>query len=221
MRFFSIIFLISCGDGGEQGGEFPSIGGEQGIVEGQNGPSSENIPIAGDGEVQARISGIVVVPDYNGKAIQFDALAEFEGQSVVVANERYDAPGEFRLVVRGEHESVDIVVYLDVDGDGPSQGDFRYEFEGNPIALHPVIGEVVEIEGLEILVVDDGQVAEGGTPNEATPLVEGEGQAPVPPEMGDGPGVMGAGPGEMGATPPGMGANPAAPEVAPEAPAED
>ncbi len=217
MRFFSLIFLVSCGGGGNEGGEFPSIGGEQGVVEGPNGPSAENIPIAGDGEVQARISGIVDVPGYIGQAIQFDALAQFEGQSVVVANERYDAPGEFRLVVRGEHESVDIVVYLDVDGDGPSQGDFRYEYVNNPIALNPVVGEVVEILGLELLVVDDGQAADGGVPSEATPLVEGEGQPPVPPEMS---GV----PSEMAAVPPEMGANQVAPEVAPEveaAPAED
>jgi len=186
VRFFSILFLISCGGGSSDVNEPPPVGGEQG---GANGPSADNIPIAGDGEIQARISGVVEVPDFNGQVIQFDALAEFEGQSVVVANERYDAPGEFRLVVRGEHESVDVIVYLDVDGDGPSQGDLRYEYPGNPISLNPEAGEVVEIGGLELSVVDTGEGNSGGDVEGATPLVDGEGSAPPVPEAGQpGPG---------------------------------
>ena len=179
MRFFSIIFLISCGGGGSELTDPPPVDGAQGV----DGPSADNIPIAGDGEIQARISGVVDVPDFNGQVIQFDALAEFEGQSVVVANERYDAPGEFRLVVRGEHESVDVIVYLDVDGDGPSQGDLRYEYPGNPIPLNPEAGEVVEIGGLEISVVDTGE-GNGGDVEGATPLVDGEAPGVTTPEAG-------------------------------------
>ena len=177
MRFFSVIFLIACGGDATDDVDGPPMVGEQGAV---NGPSAANVPIAGDGEVQARISGTVIVPDYNGEVIQFDALADFEGQSVVVANERYDAPDEFRLVVRGEHESIDIIVYLDADGDGPSQGDLRYEYVNNPIALNPILGEVVEISGLEITVVDSGDSSDGRPPTGAeTPLVEGMPEPPA------------------------------------------
>jgi hypothetical protein len=208
VRFFSVIFLIACGGDASDGLETPPPVGEQGVV---NGPSADNVPIAGDGEVQARVSGVVSVPDFNGQVIQFDALADFEGQSVVVANERYDAPGEFRLVVRGEHESIDIIVYLDVDGDGPSQGDFRYEYVNNPIALNPTMGEIVEISGLEITVVDSGEVTSGGPAGAETPLVEGV------PEEPPGQGVPEQPPGEVGVVEP----SPEGSSEAESAPTED
>ncbi len=53
----------------------------------------------------------------------------------MVAVERYPRVGPFRLDVRGGHDSVLLVAYHDLAGDGPSADDPRFEYEGNPIDL--------------------------------------------------------------------------------------
>lgn len=181
MRLLATVFLISCGGSAEP---------ELGPAPGAGQPSPDHVPVAGEGEISARLSGKVEVPDFAGGMIQLDAVAKVDGQSHVVANERYDEPGDFRLVVRGEHKSVDIVVYL-ISGDGgPAAGDVRFEYPGNPVSL--IAGEdgVFELADMVITVIPDedpagpgaGKPLEGiqeNAPVAAPPLGEGDPAVPA------------------------------------------
>jgi hypothetical protein len=135
------------------------------------GAAPDRVPVAGEGKERARIMGTVEVPGYKQGTVQLDAVVDLDGTPQVVANERYPKPGQFRLVIRGAHESVDLIVYVDVDDDGPTAGDLRYEYEGNPVMLAD--GE--RIEGLVITVREEQTTAvdEAGEGEEA-------GEAAVP-----------------------------------------
>ena len=195
MRWFVCLWFVACG-GGADAPDAPIPGGDQ--------ASPENVPLAGEGEVSARIQGTIEVPDFKGGLIQLDAVAEVDGQSQVVANERYEEPGEFRLVVRGDHPAVEIVVYLIAEGnEGPGAGDVRFEYPGNPISLDNG-DDVMEIEGLVVTVVPEDAVTTGGAdaatsagepgagpsgqeagapPPEAPPLEGPEGEEEAPPAV--------------------------------------
>jgi hypothetical protein len=138
------------------------------------GAAPDRVPVAGEGKERARIMGTVEVPGYKQGTVQLDAVVDMDGTPQVVANERYPKPGQFRLVIRGAHESVDLIVYVDVDDDGPTAGDLRYEYDGNPVMLAD--GE--RIEGL-IITVKDTQTTE----------VDEAGDAPAPeaPSLGEDP----------------------------------
>ena len=173
MRLLVAALLMACGGSSENNAQ-PIPGGDQ--------ASPDNVPLAGEGEITARLTGRIAVPDFDGGLIQLDAVAEVDGQNHVVANERYEEPGEFRLVVRGEHKSVDIVVYLIAAGnEGPGAGDVRFDYPGNPVSLESEDG-VTEISDLLIEVVP---VAEGDSP----PPLEGSGggEAPEGPAPGGQP----------------------------------
>ena len=176
MRLLLGLLLVACGGDSST---------PDAAIPGGNQASPDNVPLAGEGEVTARIQGSIVVPDFKGGLIQLDAVAEVDGQNQVVANERYEEPGDFRLVVRGEHSSVNIVVYLIAEGnEGPGAGDIRFEYPGNPVSLEND-GEVKEIEGLVVTVVPEDAVEAGGA---AAAAADGN-QAPgadVPP-AGSGP----------------------------------
>lgn len=175
MRLLLGLLLVACG-GGSESSEAPIPGGNQ--------ASPDNVPLAGEGEVTARIQGTLEVPEFKGGLIQLDAVAEVDGQNQVVANERYEEPGDFRLVVRGEHSAVNIVVYLIAEGnEGPGAGDVRFEYPGNPISLEND-GEVMEIEGLVVRVVPEDAVETGGA---AAATGAGEPGADVPPAGGPTP----------------------------------
>ena len=180
MRLLMCAFLISCGGDAEP---------EVGPAPGADQASPDHVPVAGEGEVSARLSGKVEVPDFSGGMIQMDAVAEVDGQSHVVANERYDEPGEFRLVVRGTHKAVDIVVYLIKGDGGPSAGDVRFEYPGNPVSLVSEDDTVFELADMVITVIpeeDNGDPGAGkplkndqeNAPPEALPAV-GQGDAPA------------------------------------------
>jgi hypothetical protein len=181
MRLFISIFLISCG-GGSGAEKDPAPGADQ--------ASPDHVPVAGEGEVSARLSGRVEVPAFAGGKIQMDAVAEVSGQSHVVANERYEEPGEFRLVVRGEHKSVDIFVYLIAGDSGPGAGDTRFEYPGNPVELGGDGDTVFEIKDMVITVVPvestEGAVggglplgAKGGVPGDGAPIDAGPASPPT------------------------------------------
>jgi hypothetical protein len=187
MRLFISIFLISCGGG--SGAEEAGAPGAPGA----NKDSPDHVPIAGEGEVTARLSGRVEVPDFAGGMIQMDAVAEVGGQSHVVANERYEEPSEFRLVVRGEHKSVDIFVYLIAGDSGPGAGDTRFEYPGNPVELSEDGDTVFEIKDMVITVIPveskDGAVGGGlpldgskdGVPGDGPPRDAGPASPPTGP----------------------------------------
>ena len=181
MRLFIAVFLLACG-GGEDVPEGPVPGADQ--------PSPAHVPMAGEGEISARLSGVVEVPNFTGGKIQLDAVAQVDGQTHVVANERYDEPGEFRLVVRGEHESIDIVVYLIAGDGGPAAGDVRFEYPGNPISLDGSDDGVLEIADMTITVLPEEGVVGGGPVGPDAKLEEGQAappedgsEAPPPPPM--------------------------------------
>jgi len=174
MRFLVAAFLLACG-GSSENNTAPIPGGDQ--------ASPDNVPLAGEGEISARLTGRIEVPNFDGGLIQLDAVAEVDGQNHVVANERYEEPGEFRLVVRGEHKSVDIVVYLIAAGnEGPGAGDVRFDYPGNPVSLDAG-GDVAEIADLliEVVPVAEGEGATGPEGAPAGPPIEG-GAPPMNPE---------------------------------------
>jgi len=186
MRLFILMFLVACS------GDSSS---EETLAPGANQASPDHVPVAGEGEISARLSGRMEVPDFTGGMIQMDAVAEVNGQSHVVANERYEEPGEFRLVVRGEHTSVDIFVYLIAGDSGPGAGDIRFEYPGNPVALGEGGDEVFEIKDMVITVIpgDDKEGGAVGAPiGEVKGGVPGE-TGPIPPPNG----VAGAVAGEV------------------------
>ena len=146
------------------------------------GAAPDRVPVAGEGKERARIMGTVVVPSYKRGTVQLDAVVDMDGTPQVVANERYPKPGQFRLVIRGAHESVDLIVYVDEDDDGPTARDLRYEYEGNPVMLAD--GE--RIEGLVITVKEEqitgeGEAGEAGNapPPEAPATGEDPSSAPA------------------------------------------
>ncbi len=187
--WFSIGVLLclgaaGCSDGGEadvgvegeEAGEAEaSLSGDEAEASAADpdslGAAPDRVPVAGEGKERARIMGTVDVPGYKQGTVQLDAVVDLDGTPQVVANERYPKPGQFRLVIRGNHESVDLIVYVDVDDDGPTAGDLRYEYDGNPVMLAD--GE--RIEGLVITVKEDQTIAvdEAGEAGEA-------GNAPPP-----------------------------------------
>ncbi|MEE2750255.1 MAG: hypothetical protein VX519_02400 [Myxococcota bacterium] len=132
------------------------------------GATPDRVPIAGEGKERGRILGTIEVPGYEKGIIQLDAVVELEEGAKVIANERYKRPGPFRLVVRGDYEEVNLIAYLDLDDDGPTAGDLRYEYEGNPVSL----AEGERIEGLIVTVVAEPEEAAG------EPQPEGEGSEP-------------------------------------------
>ncbi len=169
MRLMMCVLLFSCGGGADS---------EPGAAPRADQPSPDHVPVAGEGEISARLSGMVVVPDFSGGMIQMDAVAEVNGQSHVVANERYEEPGEFRLVVRGDHKSVDIVIYL-ISGDGgPSAGDVRFDYPGNPVLLVAGDEGVFELADMVITVIPEED--EGG-PGVGEPLESGQKNGPLSP----------------------------------------
>jgi hypothetical protein len=114
-----------------------------------------------DAPITVRLEGTLVYEEFSGGVLQVDVVGERDGNPNVVGMERYEQPGPFRIAVRGEFETVDLVVYVDADGDGPSAGDLRVEYSGNPIS-------VVDVELIEGLVVDLSMAeAQDGAPNNA------------------------------------------------------
>jgi len=153
-----------------EGAEGAEAGSEEGL-----GAAPDRLPVAGEGKERARIHGTLVYSAYEKGTVQLDAVVEVEGTPQVVANERYPKPGDFRLVIRGDHESVNLVVYVDLDEDGPTAGDLRYEYEGNPVML----AEGERIEGLVINVKDeDPATLEPETTGEVPPAEPVEADSP-------------------------------------------
>jgi hypothetical protein len=209
MRLFVLMFLVACGG---------DSGSEETLAPGANQASPDHVPVAGEGEISARLSGRVEVPDFTGGMIQMDAVAEVNGQSHVVANERYEEPGDFRLVVRGEHTSVDIFVYLIAGDSGPGAGDTRFEYPGNPVALGEGGDDVFELKDMVITVLpveDKEGGAVGGPMDEVKGGLPGE-TGPIPPPNG----IAGGDAGEM---PPGVVEAEGTPDVnaAPDSPTTD
>ena len=133
-----------------EGSDAESAPSGDGAADPEEGANPDRVPIAGEGKERGRILGTLEVPGYQKGTIQLDAVVELESGAKVIANERYRKPGPFRLVIRGEYTEVNLVAYLDLDDDGPTAGDLRYEYEGNPISLAD--GE--RIEGLVVTVVE-------------------------------------------------------------------
>ena len=170
LHVFALLFGIGCGaeeaeelvsgtelDVSEEAGDGEAEGAEEenapsgSADEELGGATPDRVPIAGEGKERGRILGTIEVPGYKKGTIQLDAVVELEDGAKVIANERYRRPGPFRLVVRGDYEEVNLIAYLDLDDDGPTAGDLRYEYEGNPITLAD--GE--RIEGLVVTVLDE------------------------------------------------------------------
>ena len=197
--WFSIGLLLISGLGGCSGGDEADVGvGGEELGEEQASPSGEEgeasaadpdslgaapdrVPVAGEGKERARIMGTVDVPNYKQGTVQLDAVVDMDGTPQVVANERYPKPGQFRLVIRGNHESVDLIVYVDVDDDGPTAGDLRYEYDGNPVMLadgERIEGLVITVKEEQIIAEDEaGDAGDALPPNAAAPAGE---PAPAP-----------------------------------------
>ncbi|GEM_PF-2938607 len=130
-----------------------------------------------DAPVTARLEGSLVYDAFAGGQLQVDVVGERDGSPQVVGMERYEQPGPFRIAVRGDFETVDLIVYVDVDGDGPSAGDLRVEYAGNPISVAGV--EVVEGLTVDLAAAE----AQDGTPKDAEgDEPAGEGEQTPPPE---------------------------------------
>ena len=139
------------------------------------GAAPDRVPVAGEGKERARIMGTVEVPGYKQGTVQLDAVVDLDGTPQVVANERYPKPGQFRLVIRGAHESVDLIVYVDVDDDGPTAGDLRYEYDGNPVMLadgERIEGLVITVKDTQTTAVDEAGEAESAPAPDAAPPPE-------------------------------------------------
>ena len=164
----ALMFSLGWGCNKEESVE-PEATDEAGETEevAEEGPDPTRIPVAGEGKERGRIQGDVEVAGFAGGLIHIDAVVEEEGENVVVAKATFDKPGPYRLVVKGEHPEVNLVVYLDVDGDGPTAGDRRYEYPGNPVAL----AEGERIEGLTIVVESDTEELAGEhDPDDNSPI---------------------------------------------------
>lgn len=161
-----------------------------------------------DAPVTARLEGVLVHEAFTGGMLQVDVVGERDGTQQVVGMERYEQPGPFRIAVRGDFQAVDLIVYVDVDGDGPSAGDLRVEYAGNPIA----VGDVEVVEGLTVDLAD--AEAQDGTPKEAAEDADassGDGEVPTTEPAGDVPPADATGAGEAPAGEP-----PPAQDAAPE-----
>jgi hypothetical protein len=191
----TLIFMVACGGEDKEdltsGAEVPSVGevdGDGTTEEAGDAPSKaqddganpERVPIAGEGKERGRILGTIEVEGYTKGTIQLDAVVDIDGGAKVIANERYQRPGPFRLVVRGAYDEVNLIAYLDIDDDGPTAGDLRVEYAGNPIKMAD--GE--RIEGLVVRVVEDNPSTEDAQPSESgdegkqEPAVDEETQPP-------------------------------------------
>ena len=96
------------------------------------------------------VKGIVKVEGYKSGAIQMDFLKS-GGASPPLTVIRITEPGPFEVVLPKDSGKVDVILYLDRTGDGPGQGDFRMNYDKNPLEIG-----VTAIEGLEIAMVDTG-----------------------------------------------------------------
>lgn len=150
----SLVLLMACT--GDPADEAPR-GDPQGLAGGT--------PVHCD--ERTRLTGTMVMDGFEkGSIIQIDAIALIDGREKVAASERFKRPGPFRLDIQCRYDEVSLRAYVDIGGDGPSKGDFKFEYEQNPL----IIGE-------------DG-VYEGITLNLMHPDVEGAMGYAAPP-MGD------------------------------------
>ena len=120
-----LLFLACSGDpSGATGPEAPPPGDA----------ASNDVSPAGRGGDRTRLLGKTVMEGFEtGTIIQIDAMVRDGDRERVGVSERFTRPGPFRLDIPGVHAEVLLVVYVDAGGDGPGAGDFRYEYEENPI----------------------------------------------------------------------------------------
>jgi hypothetical protein len=146
-----LILLIACTGASDPAEREPAV------LTPETPPPEAEAPGGRSGE-KTRVVGELVTDGFDKKAhFQVDAIARVGGVDKVVISERFERAGRFRLDLPGAHREVSLVVYVDNDGDGPGTGDYRFEYEGNPIA----IGESGEVDGISVLLKHPDQESSG------------------------------------------------------------
>ena len=184
-----VLAVLACGstepEPADEASEAPAVGepttdatvaaaGEPGPADAPPDADGER---AGEGLGKVRLEGTVSMEGFSGGVIQLDAVSMTGGQPKVVAVERYPRIGPFRMDVRGGHDSVLLVAYHDLAGDGPSADDPRFEYEGNPIDL--TVGETVSDISFALVEPVDPTLSALAPDDQKTEELPGEG--------GDGP----------------------------------
>ena len=123
----SLMMILACSGEPDVAPETPPPPGA--------GANSDASP-AGRGGDRTRLLGEARMDGFEpGTVIQIDAMVRDGDRERVGLSERFTRPGPFRLDIPGVHPEILLVVYVDAGGDGPGAGDFRYEYEGNPITF--------------------------------------------------------------------------------------
>ncbi len=97
------------------------------FVFGADGPEKV-APDLSTTESELPVAGMVRLDDFRGGTLQVDAVTfDEKKRQQVVGSTRLTGPGAFSLVVREGTTAVSFVIYEDVDSDGPSRGDRRFD----------------------------------------------------------------------------------------------
>lgn len=98
-----------------------------------------------DGQVVIELR--VVMPHYEGKMLQVDAIDLSTGSDKRIGGAPNRGPGKFRFPLDAPTEKLGLVLYEDITGDGPSGDDKRYVFDQQPIyAMSDLNGIIVDVD---------------------------------------------------------------------------
>ena len=89
-----------------------------------------------------RIRGRVLLTSYKGKALQVDARQLTTPDQEVVATANLSVPGVFDMKIPTTSKKIGFLVYEDLEGDGPTARDRRFDLMSQVV---PVSGELSEI----------------------------------------------------------------------------
>jgi|GEM_PF-5073229 len=212
-----MFMLFSCGAGDEASSAAEEAGApsaEEAAASAQAAPPADG-ERAGEGLGKVRVEGTIEMATFESGVIQIDAVSMADGTPKVVAVERYPRVGPFRLDVRGTHDSVLLVAYHDLAGDGPSADDPRFEYAENPVDLSSgetvselvfVLSEPVDPERSALAPEgatpgpDDAPRNEGAEHSGEVAADEGAGPAEAASQEGGGEPTQNAAPGEEAAS---------------------
>lgn len=93
------------------------------------------------------VRGTLVVDGYTEGRLQIDVFRKAAGPQRPVTTARFNAPGEFDVLLPAGVGKVELMGILDIAGDGPDREDPRSPYSGNPITV-----ETADIKGIELRI---------------------------------------------------------------------
>lgn len=115
---------FTFGDGGQGPQPDPSKGAAQ-------APPQRDLQ-----EELMTLRGTLNMTGFKGKRVQIDVIGvNASGQRGVLGGARMPTPGEFSIEVPQSTQPVSFLVYDDIEANGPSADDVRYDFSSRPLQL--------------------------------------------------------------------------------------